>query len=256
MTWSAPIDRTRSALAVLHTPVTSAPNALAICTREHPDTARRPDDQDLLSRFDASGVAYRLQRSTGGGGYRCRLLECEVCRLRCELVLPGRCVFGEGAGARAEHLVADLEPAHVRTDRLDNPSGIRAPNTSLRRAQPESHQPHQVWLTRHGVLVTDMDPSRPNPDKQLVVGDCGLRNLRKPQYVGGAIHVLHDRLHRRYSRRRPLRVANHGSGLGLRCHELFLPIRWAVLPAVLCTRGYHTKYGSAIVWKRKVETNH
>ncbi len=33
--------------------------------------------------------------------------------------------------------------------------------------------------------------------------------------------------------------------------------RWltAVLPAVLCTRGYHTKYGSAIVWKRKVETN-
>jgi hypothetical protein len=144
---------------------------------------------------------------------------------RCEFVLPGRCVFGEGAGARAEHLVADLEPAHVRTDRLDDPSDIRAPNTSLGRAQPESHHPHQVWLTRHGVLVTDMDPSRPNPDKQLVVGDLGLRNLREPQNVGGAIGVLHDRLHRGYSRRRPLRVANHGSGLGFRCHELFLSIR-------------------------------
>jgi hypothetical protein len=30
--WSAPIDRTRSTLVVLHTPVTSAPNALAIWT--------------------------------------------------------------------------------------------------------------------------------------------------------------------------------------------------------------------------------
>jgi hypothetical protein len=71
------------------------------------------------------------------------------------------------------------------------------------------------------VLVTDMDASRPNPDKHLVVGNLGLRNLRKPQYVGGAIRVLHDRLHCGFSRRRPMRVANHRSGLGLRCHELF-----------------------------------
>src|SRR5680860_28189 len=36
MTWSAPIDRTRSTFVVLQTPVTSAPNDLAICTANVP----------------------------------------------------------------------------------------------------------------------------------------------------------------------------------------------------------------------------
>ena len=164
------------------------------------------------------------------------------------------CVFGEGAGAGPEHLVADREPGDVSTNRLDDPSDIHAPNTSLRRAKPESHHPHQVWLTRHGVLVTDMDASRPNPDKHLVVGDLGLRNQREAQDLGGAVRILHDCPHR-FSRCRPVRIASHRREPGLRCHELFLSIRWAVLPAVLCTRGYHTKYGSAIAWKGKGETN-
>src|SRR2546426_2504210 len=47
MTWSAPIDRTRSAFVVLHTPVTSAPNALAICTANEPTPPAAP----MISTF-------------------------------------------------------------------------------------------------------------------------------------------------------------------------------------------------------------
>ena len=42
MTWSAPRERTRSTLAVLHTPVTSAPSALAIWTANVPTPPDAP----------------------------------------------------------------------------------------------------------------------------------------------------------------------------------------------------------------------
>src|SRR5271170_7019947 len=42
MTRSAPMDRTRSAFLVLHTPVTSAPNDLAICTANVPTPPAAP----------------------------------------------------------------------------------------------------------------------------------------------------------------------------------------------------------------------
>ena len=45
MTWSAPTERTRSTLRVLHTPVTSAPKALPICTANVPT----PPDAPLTS---------------------------------------------------------------------------------------------------------------------------------------------------------------------------------------------------------------
>src|SRR5215208_1847712 len=47
MTWSAPSERTRSTLRVLHTPVTSAPKCLAICTANVPT----PPDAPLISTF-------------------------------------------------------------------------------------------------------------------------------------------------------------------------------------------------------------
>src|SRR5918911_280710 len=45
MTWSAPIDRTRSTFVVLATPVTSAPSAWAICTAKVPT----PPDAPMIS---------------------------------------------------------------------------------------------------------------------------------------------------------------------------------------------------------------
>jgi hypothetical protein len=45
MTCSAPMELTRSTWGVLHTPVTSAPNALASCTASNPTP---PDVRKLL----------------------------------------------------------------------------------------------------------------------------------------------------------------------------------------------------------------
>src|SRR5215467_8933082 len=58
MTWSAPIEATISAFCVLHTPVTSAPNALASCTANVPT----PPDAPLIKTL-CPGRTRPLSRS-------------------------------------------------------------------------------------------------------------------------------------------------------------------------------------------------
>ena len=93
MTWSAPRARTRSTFAVLHTPVTSAPNAFAICTAKLPT----PPDAPMISTFspglDAPVVADGLQRGEPGDGDGGRLLEGEVRRLRRRACRLGRAAY-------------------------------------------------------------------------------------------------------------------------------------------------------------------
>src|SRR5450755_2827047 len=57
MTRSAPMDRTMSAFLVLHTPVTSAPNDLAICTANVPT----PPAEPLIKTF-CPGWIFPLSR--------------------------------------------------------------------------------------------------------------------------------------------------------------------------------------------------
>src|SRR3569623_372407 len=56
MTWSAPSDSTKPTFGVLHTPVTSAPSALAICTAKDPTP---PDAPTTSTRLPASTPALR-----------------------------------------------------------------------------------------------------------------------------------------------------------------------------------------------------
>src|SRR5256884_2880853 len=53
MTWSAPIERTMSTLLVLHTPVTFAPNDLAICTANVPTPPAAP----LIKTIGPGGIS-------------------------------------------------------------------------------------------------------------------------------------------------------------------------------------------------------
>src|SRR6266581_3089145 len=102
MRWSAPIDRTRSTFLVLHTPVTSAPNALAICTANVPTP---PAAQDPLARLDPPLIAKSLEGCGSRDGYGRSLLEREPRRLRRKVVLATTHVLGKGAAARAEDLI-------------------------------------------------------------------------------------------------------------------------------------------------------
>ena len=104
MTWSAPSERTSSRFAVLHTPVTSAPNAFAM-ERERADATGRSDDQHVVAGLDppaSRSACSAVHAESDGGG----LLEGEVRRLRHERVVAGEGVLGEGSVAGAEDLVA------------------------------------------------------------------------------------------------------------------------------------------------------
>ena len=138
MAWSAPIDRTRSVFVVLHTPVTSAPNALAICTANVPTPPAAPMINTFCPGFTLSRVAKTLEGGDSGVGNGRRLLEGEVCRLPHELVLSSARVFGEGAVTGTEYLVARLELAHILPDRLNASCDILSSNTVPRSEQPRA----------------------------------------------------------------------------------------------------------------------
>ena len=78
MTWSAPSERISSTLRMRHTPVTSAPRVLAICTANVPT----PPDAPLISTawpgWHLVDVAQALQGGDGGDRHRCGLLEGQV----------------------------------------------------------------------------------------------------------------------------------------------------------------------------------
>jgi len=65
---SAPIDRTISRFLVLHTPVTCAPNDLAICTAKVPTPPAAPLTRTLLPP-ESFLIAQALQRGESGDVY-------------------------------------------------------------------------------------------------------------------------------------------------------------------------------------------
>src|SRR5436305_13858098 len=119
MTWSAPTDRTRSTLRVLHTPVTLAPKALAICTANVPT----PPDAPVTSTV-CPGCTLAISRSA------CRAVKadtgiaaaCSMLRLTgfgAKIVRWGAGVLGQGSGAApAEHRITWLQSLHAPADRL------------------------------------------------------------------------------------------------------------------------------------------
>src|SRR3954453_15416909 len=120
------MDGTMSTFVVLHTPVTSAPRALAICTAKVPT----PPDAPMMSTF-CSGRTFPWSRRP------CRAVKPEMATTAAcskvrfadyarELFLKRASVVGEGALADAKHLIARLETGHVLPDRLNHPGHVRA----------------------------------------------------------------------------------------------------------------------------------
>src|SRR6266536_2444491 len=81
MTWPAPIEATISTFAVLHTPVTLAPNAVASCTANVPTSPAAPLASTRCPGLDLPLVPQRLQRGDPRHRHRRRLLERQAGRL-------------------------------------------------------------------------------------------------------------------------------------------------------------------------------
>src|SRR3954454_14519733 len=198
MTWSAPMARTRSTFAVLHTPVTSAPNALAICTANRAHAAGGADNQHFLAGLDSSMVADGLEGGESGDGDRGRLLVGEVGRLRCELVRGNACVLGERAGADAEHRVARFEAGHAGAVGFDRSGEAPARVALLRPADSEAGEADGIGQAGHHVPGAPVDTGCAHAHEDFVRSDRGLVDLLESEDVLGsrAVLVLDDRHHR------------------------------------------------------------
>ena len=180
MTWSAPIDRTSCCFDALHTPVTSAPNDLAICTANVPIASSCADDQDLLPGLDTARVTQGVEGGEAGHRDAGRLFERDVRRFGHQVLLRCDRVLGERAGAAAEDLVADPELRHVLADGVDDPGHVSAPDTELRSAQPET-RPDDVGHAVDAGPVGRVHGGRANAHEHLVVLDRRLVDVLELQ---------------------------------------------------------------------------
>src|SRR5215470_9845596 len=179
MTWSAPSEATRSTFRVLHTPVTSAPNALANCTANVPT----PPDAPLIKTL-------------------CPGRTCPLSRSACNAVHPATGtdadVFGESSPIikAAEHLIPGPQPGHVTAHRLDRPGHVSAEPAGAGPGPGQSRQsPDQIRRATHEMPVQRVDRRRPNPDQHLVVTDSGYVHLPQFQDLRRAVPVIANRLH-------------------------------------------------------------
>jgi hypothetical protein len=124
---------------VLHTPVTSAPKDLAICTANVPT----PPDAPMISTLCPGSIpviAQTLQRRQRGHRYGRSLLEREVGRLQLQEVIRDGHVLSKSAKPvpkeGPEYIVTRLELRHVLADRFDLPYHVGTKDTVLRLAQP------------------------------------------------------------------------------------------------------------------------
>ena len=107
-------------------------------------------------------------------GHRRRLLEGQARRLGHHLVRFGARVLGECARAEAEHLVAGLQPAHVRTDRLHPARGVDPGHPGLRLGQPHaSHEPRDERVATQDVPVVRVERGGVHPDQHVVGAHFG-----------------------------------------------------------------------------------
>src|SRR3989442_9449722 len=195
MTRSAPIDRAVRTFLVLHTAVTSAPNAFAICTANVPTPPRRSVDEHALDWSDLPLVAKPLEGGSSRDWHRGGLLEGEVGRLQYEALLSTAPVLGEGPPAHAEHLIAGSELRHVLADRLDLPGHVHARGAQLGPAQPFAHADEERRASRV-VPVEGIDGSSADPDEHAVIADHRLVDVPELEVIRRAVLVLDDRLHR------------------------------------------------------------
>ena len=130
-------------------------------------------DQDLLPGADA---AQGLEGDLSGHRYGRRLLEREVDRLQCKLILRSGRVLGIRANRRPEDLVAGLEARYAAADGLDNPRHVRAANADLRLAQ-SVYRAGDVREATHDRPVGDVDAGSPYANQDPPIADVGPRDV-------------------------------------------------------------------------------
>ena len=161
------------------------------------DPAAGPVDEHPLAGLHLAHVPDPAQGRRRRHGDRGRLLEGQARRLGHHLVCRGARVLGERAPEEAEHLVAGLQPAHVRADRLHHARRVDPGHPGLRLGQPHAHEPRDD-TGRLAAMCQSYGVERGgvHPDQHVVGPDLGPVGVDEPQHVRRAEPLLDDRLHR------------------------------------------------------------
>ena len=154
-------------MRVLHTPVTSAPNALAICTAKEPTPPDAPVTSTVwpgrtfaMSRNACNAVMADVGTAAASTTDRLAGTGDEVVR-RDAGVLRER-----SSGAPAEHLIARSQISDVLADGCHHAGEVPAGDAVAWPAEPE-HQPHHVRLARHDEVVAGMYRGRDHLDEHI-----------------------------------------------------------------------------------------
>ena len=170
MTWAAPIERTSSTLPVLHTPVTSAPSAAAICTAYVPTppaapltSTRCPGCTSPTSRIPRRAVVAAIGTAAACSNVR-------PAGLGTTLSASARATRRMRPG-RSRHLVTGLQPAHVGADRLDPARRVDPGHPDFGLVSPTPHQPRDERVAAQHVPVVGVERSGVHPDQHVVGAD-------------------------------------------------------------------------------------
>src|SRR6266536_2973065 len=176
MTSSAPIDRTRSTFRVLQTPVTSVPNARAICTANVPT----PPEAPLMRTFCPGWIRPSSRRPS-----------------RAVLAASGTAAacsndrfFGFGASSPPWTPTYSAKPpclsiANTASPGRNSVTSLPTASTCPAMSAPKTaaHQAPDVRLASHVVPVIGVDGGGAHPDQHLVVAGHGLVDVRELQDV-------------------------------------------------------------------------
>ena len=134
---------------------------------ERANASRRAVDHHLLPRLDLPLIANGIEGGEGRVSDGRGLLKREVGRLRQQVVLFSTRVFGKGAVAPAENLIAWLKLLHAVADRFNLPRQIESRYLVLRLEQPD-RRTHRVRDAPEEVPVADIDGRGANAHQHLV----------------------------------------------------------------------------------------
>ena len=104
---------------------------------------------------------------------------------------PDHDVFGEGAVATAEDLIARLEPGDLLTDRFDDTSEVDADARILGRTEARAHA-HHIGLAANGVPVGGVDAGGVDLDEDLVVRGNRLFDFFQREDIGRSVAAADD----------------------------------------------------------------
>ena len=202
MTWSAPSEVTSSTLWLLHTPVTSAPSALAICTANVPT----PPPAPLISTV-IPGWTFPLRSACNAVTPACgAAAACSKVRFAGFGTIRGLGsddVLGERAddvaqliAGSAEHLIADSKAGHAAADRLHAPGEVPAGDRPPRPENPGG-EPQHVRDSSQEVPVSGVHRRRMDPYQYVGLPNDRLGDVAQLQPVRRAVPPLDYRFQAR-----------------------------------------------------------